>query len=60
MWKFSFSLAWKLGLGALTVATALGALGALFSGEWPTALALALLAAGAGWGLERSLRHQQQ
>lgn len=56
MLRDSLSLAWKLGLGALTLTAGLGALGALLSGSWQTALALSLIAAAAGWALRRSLR----
>ncbi len=56
MWRNILSLAWKLGLGALVLAAGLGALGALFIGEWQTSLVLALIAAAAGWGLARVLK----
>lgn len=55
MLRNSLSLAWNLGLGALTLVAGLGALGALFSGEWFTAFAMGLVSILVGWALARRL-----
>lgn len=59
MWRDVLNLVWELSFGALTLAAALGALGALLSGGWQPALALLLIAAVAGWLLLRRLRSRR-
>jgi len=60
MLRDSLSLAWQLGLGALTLVAGLGSVGAFFSGEWATGLILISVAGVLGWALVRGLRGQHR
>ncbi|MBN1919970.1 MAG: hypothetical protein JW892_01895 [Anaerolineae bacterium] len=59
MLRASLSLAWKMAFGALILVAGLGGVGALFSGEWLTGLALLAVAIVLTWVLARSLRGQR-